>query len=190
MLLCEEHIKFISSSILSLLEQSLVCSVQKFELHALHTKHCSCYNYGISLCSISHYTIFEYMGAIWIAWLGMAGHRSCYVWACVGMGAHIVMLWVAMDGHGWAWVQFKRKMLGSASNTIWPFKIYLSQNNPSKRNPILKMKTSLEVLNIICLPQRTQQRRALSLQRSRFRWSILNSSHFTRHMYHINHAQV
>ena len=35
----------------------------------------------------------------------------------------------------------------------WAFKIYLSRNNPSKRNPKLKMKTSLEVLNIICPPQ-------------------------------------
>jgi hypothetical protein len=35
------------------------------------------------------------------------------------------------------------------SNAIWTFKIYLSQNNPSKRNPKLKMKMSLEVLNII-----------------------------------------
>jgi hypothetical protein len=32
------------------------------------------------------------------------------------------------------------------SNAIWPFKIYLSQNNPSKCNPKLKMKTSLDVL--------------------------------------------
>jgi hypothetical protein len=32
-------------------------------------------------------------------------------------------------------------------------KIYLSQNNPSKRNPNLEMKTSLKVLNIICLAQ-------------------------------------
>jgi hypothetical protein len=31
---------------------------------------------------------------------------------------------------------------------------YLSQNNPSKRNPKLnKNKTTLEVLNIMCLPQ-------------------------------------
>ena len=36
------------------------------------------------------------------------------------------------------------------SNVIWPFKICLFQNNPSKRNPELKMKTSLEVLNILC----------------------------------------
>ena len=39
------------------------------------------------------------------------------------------------------------------SNVIWPFNVYLSHNNPSKRNPKLKMKTSLEVLNIICPSQ-------------------------------------
>jgi hypothetical protein len=32
------------------------------------------------------------------------------------------------------------------SSMIWLFKIYLSQNNPSKCNPQSKMKTSLEVL--------------------------------------------
>ena len=36
------------------------------------------------------------------------------------------------------------------SNAIWSLKIYLSQNNPSKRNSKLKMKTSLEILNILC----------------------------------------
>ena len=30
---------------------------------------------------------------------------------------------------------------------------HLSQNNPSNRNPKLNMKTSVEVLSIICLPQ-------------------------------------
>ena len=39
------------------------------------------------------------------------------------------------------------------SNAISAFKIYLSQNNPSKRNPKLKMNTSLEVLNIIYPPK-------------------------------------
>jgi hypothetical protein len=47
---------------------------------------------------------------------------------------------------------------------IWSFKIYLSQNNPSKRNPKLNMKMSLEVLNIICPPQEPTKRRALLLQ--------------------------
>ena len=92
MLLCEEHIILTSSSILSLLEQSLVCSVQKSELHALHTKHCSCYSYGISIWSISLYTIVDYMGAIWMAWVGTCD---------------------AMCGHAWTWVQFKRKISGS-----------------------------------------------------------------------------
>ena len=35
---------------------------------------------------IGNVTIFEYMGAIWIAWMDMDGHRSCH----------------AMGGHGWA----------------------------------------------------------------------------------------
>ena len=38
------------------------------------------------------------------------------------------------------------------SNSIWPCKIYLSQNNPSKRNPKLKTNTSLEVLDIMHPP--------------------------------------
>ena len=39
------------------------------------------------------------------------------------------------------------------SSAIWHFKIFLSQNSPSNRNPKLKLKTSLEVLNIICPTQ-------------------------------------
>ena len=39
------------------------------------------------------------------------------------------------------------------SNTIWAFKIYLSQNKPSNHNPKLKRKTSLDVLNIPCPPE-------------------------------------
>ena len=70
------------------------------------------------------------------------------------------------------------------SNVIWPFKIYHSQNNPSKCNPKLTMKTSLEVLNIIYPPTRTSRRRALSLAtRSRVRCSILNF--FTLHRKHV-----
>ena len=49
------------------------------------------------------------------------------------------------------------------SNAIWPFQIYLSPNNPAKRNPILKMKTSLEVLSIIYPPQEPASVMALSL---------------------------
>ena len=45
-----------------------------------------------------------------------------------------------------------------------PFKLFLSQNNPSKHNPKLKMKTSLEVLNIICPATGPHMCRALSLQ--------------------------
>ena len=50
------------------------------------------------------------------------------------------------------------------SNATWLFKIYLSQNNPSKCNPKLKMKMSLTVLNRISPPQEPTKHRALSLQ--------------------------
>jgi serine/threonine protein kinase len=53
----------------------------------------------------------------------------------------------------WEWHCVQDQSLQCPSNAIGPFKIYLSENNPSKCNPKLKMKTSLEVLNIICLPQ-------------------------------------
>ena len=43
----------------------------------------------------AHYTIFEYTGTIWIAWVGMGGHRSLMM----------IMVWV--------WVQIRRKMLDS-----------------------------------------------------------------------------
>jgi hypothetical protein len=73
----------------------------------------------------------------------------------------------------------KIEVFNAPSNVTWPFKIHLSQNNPSKRNPESKLKTSLEVLYRICPPQEPHKRRAssLSLQRSAVRWSILHSSH-------------
>ena len=43
--------------------------------------------------------------------------------------------------------------LQCSSNAIWPFKLYLFQNNPSEHNPKLRMKTSFEVLDIIWPPQ-------------------------------------
>jgi hypothetical protein len=72
-------------------------------------------NQDLVYASNTHYIIFEYMGTILIAWVGMGGHMSCYGWAhvilLVGMGGHrllrIIMVWV--------WVQIRRKMLGSAS---------------------------------------------------------------------------
>ena len=50
------------------------------------------------------------------------------------------------------------------SNAIRTFKIYLSQNNPSKCNPKVKMKASLEVITIICMSQEPISVGHLSLQ--------------------------
>ena len=67
--------------------------------------------------------------------------------------SHVIRLTRAIyNDHKWLRV-FKELSLQCPSSTIWPFKIYLSQNSPSKRNPNLKMNTSLEVLNMICPPQ-------------------------------------
>ena len=55
-------------------------------------------------------------------------------------------------GCGWQ-AMFKIEAFNALQMRFGPFKIYLSQNNPSGHNPKLKMKTSLEVLNIICPPQ-------------------------------------
>jgi hypothetical protein len=54
------------------------------------------FNQDLVYAGNTHYTMFEYMGAIWIAWVGMGGYRSLLM----------VMVWV--------WVQIQRKMLGSA----------------------------------------------------------------------------
>ena len=54
----------------------------------------------------------------------------------------------------WSTAVFKIEVFECPSNTIRPFKIYLFQNNPSKRNPKLKMNTSLKVLNIIFMSQK------------------------------------
>ena len=56
---------------------------------------------------------------------------------------NVVRLWrIAVNVQDWS--------LRCPSNAIWPFKTYLSQNNPSTCNPKSKMMTSLEVPDIIC----------------------------------------
>jgi hypothetical protein len=59
---------------------------------------------------------------------------------------------------------FKIKVFNALQMQFGPLK-YLSQNNPSKRNPKLKMKTSLEVLNKNLPTTRTNMcTKAVSLQ--------------------------
>jgi hypothetical protein len=53
-----------------------------------------------------------------------------------------------------------------------PFKIYLSQNNSSNRNPKMKMKTSLEILNTIA-HHKNQQAYGFVNTRSRVTWLFL-----------------
>jgi hypothetical protein len=82
------------------------------------------------------------------------------------------------------WLELKPSVqdwsLQCPSNAIRPFKTYLSQNNPSEHNPILKMKTSLEVLGIICPPEEpTSVRHYYHYKKWRVRWLILHSSHPT-----------
>jgi hypothetical protein len=51
----------------------------------------------------THYTIFEYTSATWIAWLG----------TCHAMGGHRSLLMVMV----WVWVQIRKKVLGFVANT-------------------------------------------------------------------------
>jgi hypothetical protein len=77
----------------------------------------------------------------WSAQLGLVCHR-------VVIESYIITPnYVLLD------ISVQDLSLRCPSNVIWPFKIYVSQNNPSKRNPKLKMKMSLEILNIICMSQ-------------------------------------
>ena len=61
--------------------------------------------------------------------------------------------------HTWFLVLMKsalheqNRSLQCPSNWFGPSKYICMKNNPSKCNPKLKMKTSLEVLDVICLPQ-------------------------------------
>jgi hypothetical protein len=68
-------------------------------------------------------------------------------WPCCGMAKP----WIWNLAHSWLPISVQDWSLQYPSNVIWPFKLHLSQNNPSKCNPILKTKMSLEVLNIICM---------------------------------------
>ena len=51
---------------------------------------------------------------------------------------------------------FKTKVFNALQTRLGPSKYTFLKTNPSKRNPKLKTKTSLEVLNIICSPQEQQ----------------------------------
>ena len=59
---------------------------------------------------------------------------------------------------------FKIEVFNAPSNTIWPFKIYLSQNNPSKCNPRLKNEDVTWSPQYNLPTTRTNKRRALSLR--------------------------
>ena len=69
-------------------------------------------------------------------------------WVCCN-----AVVWLLYDRNSRAKSVFKIQVFNALQTQNWSFKIHLSQNNPSKCNPRLKMKTSLEVLNIICPPQ-------------------------------------
>ena len=81
------------------------------------------------------------------------GEGRCNVKTKTGVLQCCSVATVCSEFEGQVSVQYSS--LQCPSNAIWPFKIiHLSQNNPSERNPKLKMKTSsLEVLNTICPPQ-------------------------------------
>ena len=81
------------------------------------------------------------------------------------------------------------RSLQCPSNAIWPFKYIPLSKQPFEMQPRIEMETSLKVLNLM-LATRTNKRRALSLQESRVRWLILNSSHRTENMHHITRAQI
>ena len=83
----------------------------------------------------------------------------------------------------------KIEVFNALQTRFGPSKHTPSQNSPSKRNPILKMKTSLKVLNIICPPQEPTSV-GIVTTRSGVRQLILNSLQCTRNIYHIIHAQV
>jgi hypothetical protein len=59
---------------------------------------------------------------------------------------------------------FKIEVLNALQTRFGPSKYTSLKNNFSKRNPELKMKKSLEVLNIICPSQEPTKHRVLSLQ--------------------------
>ena len=77
-----------------------------------------------------------------------------------------------------------------------PFKRDLGlQNTPLSKQPF-KTQPQIEYEDVTCSPQynmpatRTNKRRALSLQKVKFRWLNLNSSHWSVNTYHIIPAQV
>jgi len=68
-------------------------------------------------CSrVIHITqFFEYMGAVWIAWVGTCHAMGGHGWTWVDMGGHRSLLM----GMVWVWVHIRRKMLGSGGLQSW-----------------------------------------------------------------------
>ena len=61
---------------------------------------------------IGNVTIFEYMGALWIAWVGMGGHRSLL------MG--VVWAWVQIWRKCWALIGICRKLCEKKTRIHFP----------------------------------------------------------------------
>ena len=121
------------------------------------------------------YTVWVWCG---LGWIGMGrnyGGRAFIMW-WRHVGRVTLSLCLCFCKGGWAWhpswstqnvgpcdanvcggsetsPSVQSWSLQCPSNMIWPFKIYLSPNNPLKCNPKLEMKMSLEVLTMICPPQ-------------------------------------
>ena len=70
-----------------------------------------------------------------------------------------------------------------------PFKIYLSQNNPSKTTPYWKWRHHLKSY-IYLTHNMNQQAYGIVTTRTGVRWLIHNSSHCTQNMYQLIHTQV
>ena len=132
-----------------------------------------------TLCTFFAIVAFDYLAFIWnnmqllvcvnkthttlskssLVQSSSSAHNNSYVFFC-----HV-------HKHDWCGglvFNVQDRSLQCPSNAIWPFKMYLSQNSPSKHNPNLKMKTSLEILNINMPTTTTNEHRALSQQEVEF----------------------
>ena len=101
--------------------------------------------------------IFHYENVHWNDNIYKLIHKKCNKksW-CSDIKFHVTLNTISsvlLLNIWWVWGSVQVWSLQCPSNAIWPFKTYLSENNPSKRNPNSKMKTLLEVLNIICPSQ-------------------------------------
>ena len=139
--------------------ERVLCEIQIYNLWNwvceavnMGTKSWSCSQHEIKIgwkINYFYYYLYNDLGS-WFQWK-LVEPIAKLVCKIMKLGLHLCEFVLPKESlHGSSVQDWSLQCPSHASS---PFKIHLSQNNSSKRNPKLKMKTSLEVLNIIYMSE-------------------------------------